>query len=89
MPSKLFLVQNYCSDYTANHLIHKFKVKLLHNEEEFFCTKTKLLNLKLALPLAKLVMVRARLVTNGLVFSGDTPVDTQIVTFLLLSDVSE
>ena len=32
-------------------------MKLLYNEEEHFCTKTDLLNFKLTLPLAKLVMV--------------------------------
>ena len=49
-------------------------MKLLHNEEEFFCIKTELLNFKITLPLAKLDMVGSRLVSNGLIFSGDTPV---------------
>ena len=46
-------------------------MKLLYNEEEHFCTKTDLLNFKLTLPLAKLVMVGVRLVSNGLIFSDD------------------
>ena len=65
------------------------KLKLLCNEEEFFYTQTELLNFKLTLPLAKLAMVDARLTSNGLIFSSNTPVDIQLVTFLLLSHTSE
>ena len=44
-------------------------MKLLYNnEEEFFCIKTKLLNFKITLPLAKLDMVSSRLVSSGLIF---------------------
>ena len=50
-------------------------MKIVHNEEEFFYTKTDLLNFQLALPLAILLMVGARLASNGLIFSGDAPVD--------------
>ena len=64
-------------------------MKLLYNEEEFVCAKTELLNFRFTLPLAKLDMIVARLVSNGLIFSGDDPVDIQLVTFLLLSDVKE
>ena len=53
----------------------KFKMKLLYNKEEFFCIKTQLLNIKLTFPLPKLVMVRAKLASNDLIFSGDTPMD--------------
>ena len=51
-------------------------MKLPYNEEEF-------------LSLAKVDMVGAGLVSNGLNFSGDTPVDIQLVTFLLVSNFSE
>ena len=64
-------------------------MKLLYNEEDFFCTKSDLLNFKLILLLAKLVMVRARLTSYGLIFLGDNPVDIQLINFLLLSDTSE
>ena len=64
-------------------------MKLLHNEEEFFCTKTELLSFKITLPLTKLDMVGSRLVSNGLIFSCGTLVNIQLVTFLLLSNVSE
>ena len=35
--------------------MYRFKMKLLCNEEEFFCTKKKLLSFKITLRLAKLV----------------------------------
>ena len=65
------------------------KLKLLHSEEELFYTQTELLNFKLTLPLAKLAMVEARLTSNGLIFSSDTPIDIQLVTFLFLSHTNE
>ena len=34
-------------------------------------------------------MVGSRLVYNGLVFSDDIPADIQLVTFLLLSNITE
>ena len=34
-------------------------------------------------------MVGAGFSSNGLIFSGDTPVYIQLVTFLLLSNISE
>ena len=43
----------------------------------------------LALPLAKLDMSGARLGSNGLIFSRNIPVNIQLVTFLLLLNVSE
>ena len=55
----------------------------------FFCSKTEFLNFNLTLPLDKLVMVRTRLVSNVLNFSSDNPVVIQLVTFLLLFNVSE
>ena len=64
-------------------------MKLLYNEEELFCTKTELLNFKITLPLAKFDMACSRLVSNGLTFSHDIWVDIQLVTFLLLSNISE
>ena len=36
--------------------------------EEFCCAETELLNFNLSLPLANLVMVGARLTSNGLIF---------------------
>ena len=41
------------------------------------------------LSLAKLDIVSSRLVSNGLIFSDDILVDIQLVTFLLLSNISE
>ena len=64
-------------------------INLLYSEEELFWTKTQLLNFKVTLPMAKLVMVGSRLVSNGLIFSDDIPVTIQLVTFLLLSNISE
>ena len=61
--------------------MYKFKIKLLCNEGKRFCTKTKLLNFKITLQLVKLDTVGSRLVSNGLIFSDDIPVDTQLITF--------
>ena len=69
--------------------MYKFKIKLLYNEEKKFCTKTAFLNFKIILPLAKLDMVGSRLVSNGLIFSDDAPVNIQLVTFFLLSNIKE
>ena len=69
--------------------MYKFKMKLLHNEEKFFCTKTEWLNFIIALLLAKLNMVSLSLVSNGLIFSNNIPVNIQLVTFLLLSNIRE
>ena len=57
--------------------MYKSKMKLLYNEKYFFCIKTELLNFKLTM---SLVMMRGRLVSNGLIFSGDTWVNIQLVT---------
>ena len=48
--------------------MNKFEMKLLYNKEEYFCTQTELLIFKLTLPLAKLALVIARLVSNGFGF---------------------
>ena len=69
--------------------MYKFKIKLLYYKENFFRTKTELLNFKITLPLAKLDMVGSRLISNGLIISDDIPVDIQSVTFLLLSNIRE
>ena len=66
--------------------MYKFKIKLLNNEEKL-CTKTESLNFKFTLPLAKLDIVGSRAVSNGSIFSDDIPVDIQLVTFLLLSNI--
>ena len=55
--------------------MYKFKIKLLYNEEKRSCTKTELLKFKITLPLAKLDIVRSRLVSNDLIFSDDIRVD--------------
>ena len=57
--------------------------------KEFCCTKTELLNFILTLPLPKLNMINVREGSNGLIFSGDIPLDIQLVTSILLSGVSE
>ena len=44
--------------------MHKFKMKLLYNEEKPFCTKTELLNFKIILPLARLDIVGSRLIRH-------------------------
>ena len=56
-------------------------MKLRCNKEKIFCTKREFLNFNITLPLAELDMVDSRLVSNGLIFSSDTPVDIQLVTF--------
>ena len=47
--------------------MYKIGIKLLYNKE-LFCTKTELLNFKVALLLAKLYMVGSRVVSNALIF---------------------
>ena len=69
--------------------MYKFQLKLLYNEEERFCTRTELLNFKITLPLDKLDMVSSKLVSIGLIFSDNIPVNIQLVTFLLLFNISE
>ena len=69
--------------------MHKFKTKLLYNEEELFCTKTELLNFEITLPLTKLDMVRSRLVLNGLFFSDGISANIQLVTFSVSSNIIE
>ena len=69
--------------------MYKFKIRLLYNAEEHFCAKTVLLNFKFALQFAKIDMVGVRVVSNSLTFSDDIPVDTQLVTLLLLSNITE
>ena len=63
--------------------MYKFKIILVYNEEERFCTTVELLSFKIILTLAKLVMVGLRFVSGGLIFSGDIHVDIQLVTFLI------
>ena len=48
-----------------------------------------MLNFILTLPLPKLNMINVREGSNGLIFSGDIPLDIQLVTSILLSGVSE
>ena len=58
-------------------------------KKNFFALEQSLRNLKITLLLAKLDMIVSRLVSNGLIFSDDISVDIQLVTFLLLSNISE
>ena len=60
--------------------MYKFKIKLLCNEEKSFCTKTELLNFNITPPLAKLDIAGSRLVSNGLIFSDDIPINIQLIT---------
>ena len=62
----------------------KFKMKLLYNEEQCFWDKTELLNIKVTIALAKLDMVGSRLISNGLIFSGDNPVNIHLVAFIVI-----
>ena len=72
------------------YLIYKFKMMLLYIKEiSFFCTKKDLLSIKITPPLTKLAMVGSISVSNGLIFSGDILVDSQLVTFLWLSNTRE
>ena len=61
--------------------MYKFKIKLPYSKEEFFCIKTELFNFKIILPFPKLGIIVAKLEWNGLIFSGDTPVDIQFIAF--------
>ena len=56
-------------------------MKVLYNEEGVCCTEIGLLNFMHTLPLPKLDIIGARLELNGLIFSGDIPVDIYLVTF--------
>ena len=66
VPDKKFfrekLLVGLCGQLFNSKTMHKFKIKLIYNEEELFCTKTELLNFKVTLSLAKLDMVGSRLV---------------------------
>ena len=48
-----------------------------------------MLNFKITLPLAKLDMIGSRLVSNGLIFSDNVPVDIYLVTFFSLLNIRE
>ena len=69
--------------------MYTFKINLLYNEEKFSCTKTGLTNFQITLPLDKLDIVHSGLVSNDLIFSDVVPVDIQLVTFLLLFNISD
>ena len=69
--------------------MYKFIKELIHNEEKPFYTKTELLNFNFTLLSAKLDIVGSRLVSNSLIFSNDIPVDIELVSFLLLSNISK
>ena len=57
--------------------------------KENILASKQLLNCNFTLPSAKLDMVVSRLVSNGLVFSDNTPVDIHVVTFILLCNTTE
>ena len=56
-----------CSSRLASYYLI-FKLILLDNEEERFCTKTELLSFKIILQLAKQDMCSSRLVSYDLIF---------------------
>ena len=58
---------------------------MLYNGENFSYTKTDLLSYSMF----KLNIIGLRLVWNGLIFSDNMPVDNQLVTFLLESNIDE
>ena len=64
--------------------MHEFKINLLYNEEQMFCTKIEFLNFKIILPFPKLDITGARLESNGILSSRDIPVKIHVVTFPLL-----
>ena len=64
-------------------------MKLLYNEEELFCIKIELLNVKIIQPIAKLDMVGSKLVSNGLIFLDDILFNIQLVILLLLFNITE
>ena len=53
------------------------------------CIKAELLIFYITVPLDKLDMVGTRLVSNCLIFANDIPVNTQLLTILLLSNTRE
>ena len=69
--------------------MYKFGIWLLYKAEKLFCAKAELLNFHIILTLVELEMVGSRLVSNGLIFYGDSLVDIKLVTLLLLSNVSK
>ena len=58
-------------------------------KKKTFSTKTEWLNFKITPPLAKLDIGWSKLVLNGLKFSGDIRLNIQLVTFLLIANISE
>lgn len=64
-------------------------MKLLYNEKELSCIKTEFLHFKFTLLLAILDVIGSKLVSNYLNFSVEIPVDIQLETFLLLSNIKE
>ena len=90
-PNKLLFIRKLLVGLRVQSLNSNtmYKINLLYNEEELFFTKIEWLSLKITLALAKLDMVGSRLVSNGWIFSYDIPVDIQLVTYLLLSNISE
>ena len=69
--------------------MYKFKIWLLYKKEKLFCAKAGLLNFNIILTLVELEMVGSRLVSNGLIFYGNSLIKIQLVTLLLLSNVSK
>ena len=68
--------------------MYKINTTLLYNEDEFCSSKTKLLNFVLTLLLA-CDICGARLESPGLIFSGDTPLDWQLITLLSSYSLSQ
>ena len=55
--------------------MHRFKIKLLYNEEKLFCTKTKLVNFKSNLLWAKLDTAGSKPASNALIVPHGILVD--------------
>ena len=57
MPNKQFFSEKLLAGLRGqlfnSWVINKFKMKLLYNEEEVFCTRTELLNFKITKTLVK------------------------------------
>ena len=64
--------------------MQKRNMKILYNMEEFCYTKTELSNFSFTLPFSKFYITDARRESNGLIFSGDVPIDIQLVTFFVI-----
>ena len=77
----------------ASYLVHRLGVNLKRSyytsADELLCTKIELLGFKITLPWTKLDTVGSKILSNGFIFSDDIPVNIHLVTYLLISTVTE